>query len=260
MKLFNYSDVKDHNINKSKVQQGFVKSIETYRKHAIVQEAIASRLVNELLRTKNLNFNKVLEIGCGPAVLTEKFFKNFCSKTYIANDIVGEYEKVIESRISFLCGDIESIGIPTNLDLVISSSTFQWINNLEELLVKIYNCLSPDAYLVFSTFGPGNFREIKEVVGKGLMYLSYGKIEDILSKKFEIVWGDKETITKYFANPYGILQHMKQTGVNGIPGKAWTKSDLKKFEENYIDIFGTELGVPLTYQPMYFIAKPLKSV
>jgi hypothetical protein len=51
---------------------------------------------------------------------------------------------------------------------------------------------------------------------------------------------------------------MKQTGVNGIPGKVWTKSDLNRFEEDYIDLFGTELGVPLTYQPIYFIAKPKK--
>ena len=63
------------NINKDKVQKGFVKSIETYRKHAIVQEAIASRLINELLRQPVSHFSKVLEIGCGPAVLTDKFFQ-----------------------------------------------------------------------------------------------------------------------------------------------------------------------------------------
>ena len=51
---------------------------------------------------------------------------------------------------------------------------------------------------------------------------------------------------------------MKLTGVNGIPGKAWTKSDLQKFEKDYIDLFGNDLGVPLTYQPLYFIARPKK--
>jgi len=44
--------------------------------------------------------------------------------------------------------------------------------------------------------------------------------------------------------------------VNGLPGKVWTKSDLKNFEERYKDLFGIELGVPLSYQPIYFIAKP----
>ncbi|PCH71764.1 MAG: malonyl-[acyl-carrier protein] O-methyltransferase BioC [Bacteroidales bacterium] len=249
------------NINKDKVQKGFVKSIETYRKHAIVQEAIASRLINELLRQPANDFQKVLEIGCGPAVLTEKFFQQFEADLYYANDIVEEYSTILTSihpDIKFLGGDIESMNLPDSLDLIISSSTFQWFNNLDDFLSKIHQALKPEGLLVFSTFGPDNYREIREVNGKGLNYLSFGKHEKLLSDKFEIIWSDKEIITRFFANPLGVLSHMKQTGVNGIPGKTWTKSDLKKFEEDYQDLFGTELGVPLTYQPLYFIAKPKK--
>lgn len=249
------------NINKDKVQKGFVKSIETYRKHAIVQEAIASRLINELLRHPVRKFSKVFEIGCGPAVLTEKFFQQFSADLYYANDIVEEYSTVLTSihpDIKFLGGDIESMNLPDSLDLIISSSTFQWFNNLDGFLAKIHKVLKPEGLLVFSTFGPDNYREIREVNGKGLNYLSFGKHEKLLSEKFEILWSDRETITRFFSNPIAVLAHMKQTGVNGIPGKAWTKSDLKKFEEDYQDLFGTKLGVPLTYQPLYFIAKPKK--
>ena len=249
------------NINKDKVQKGFVKSIETYRKHAIVQEAIASRLINELLRQPVSHFSKVLEIGCGPAVLTDKFFQKFNTDLYYANDIVEEYSDIlssIHSDIQFLGGDIESMDLPDSLDLIISSSTFQWFNNLDGFLTKIHKALQPDGLLVFSTFGPDNYREIREVNGKGLNYLSFGKHERLLSDKFEIIWSDKEIITRFFSDPFGVLYHMKQTGVNGIPGKAWTKSDLKNFKEDYQDLFGTDLGVPLTYQPLYFIAKPKK--
>lgn len=253
--------MKYQQINKNQVQKGFVKSIETYRKHAIVQEAIASRLINELLRQPVTKFSKVLEIGCGPAVLTEKYFQYFDSDTYYANDIVEEYASILKDinpSIHFFPGDIESLSLPNALDLVISSSTFQWFNNLDQFLNKIHQVLNPDGYLVFSTFGPDNYREIREVNGKGLNYLSFGKHEKLLSDKFEIIWSDRENITRYFENPLSVLSHMKQTGVNGIPGKAWTKSDLRKFEEDYQDLFGMDLGVPLTYQPLYFIAKPKK--
>ena len=253
--------MENQKINKDSVQKSFVKSIETYRKHAIVQEAIASRLINELLRIKSGHFQNVLEIGCGPAVLTEKFFNHFRADKYHANDIVLEYQEVlqrIDSSIHFFGGDIENMELPSNLDLVISSSTFQWFSDLEAFLSKVYDVLSSDSLLVFSSFGPDNYREIRDVEGKGLNYLSFGKHERLLSDKFEIIWSDRETITRYFSNPLGVLKHMKQTGVNGIPGKAWTKSDLKRFEEDYADLFGTELGVPLTYQPIYFIAKPKK--
>ena len=248
-------------VNKDKVQKGFVKSIETYRKHAIVQEAIASRLISELRNISNDGFNSVLEIGCGPAVLTEKFANYFNINTYYANDIVDEYEEVLKNvnpDIQFLGGDIEQLELPSSLDLIISSSTFQWFNNLELFLKNAYDALNPDGFLVFSTFGPDNYREIKEVEGRGLRYLSFAKHEQLLSNHFEIVWSDRETITRYFPSPLGILHHMKQTGVNGLPGKTWTKSDLNRFTEEYEDLFGTELGVPLTYQPLYFIAKPKK--
>lgn len=253
--------MKHQQINKEQVQKGFVKSIETYRKHAIVQEAIASRLINELSRQPATKFPKVLEIGCGPAVLTEKYFQHFDADIYYANDIVEEYASIltdINPKIQFLPGDIESMELPSSLDLVISSSTFQWFNNLDEFLSKIHDILNPNGYLVFSTFGPDNYREIREVNGKGLNYLSFGKHVKLLSEKFDIIWSERENITRYFANPLGVLSHMKQTGVNGIPGKAWTKSDLRKFEEDYQDLFGIDLGVPLTYQPLYFIAKPKK--
>lgn len=253
--------MKHQQINKDQVQKGFVKSIKTYRKHAIVQEAIASRLINELSHQPAAKFSKVLEIGCGPAVLTEKYFQHFNAETYYANDIVEEYASIlndISPNINFLPGDIESLQLPKAVDLVISSSTFQWFNNLDEFLGKIHNILNPNGYLVFSTFGPDNYREIREVNGKGLNYLSFGKHEKLLSDKFDILWSDRENITRYFATPLGVLSHMKQTGVNGIPGKAWTKSDLRRFEEDYQDLFGMDLGVPLTYQPLYFIAKPKK--
>jgi malonyl-ACP O-methyltransferase BioC len=248
-------------VNKNKVQKGFIKSIETYRKHAIVQEAIASRLIGELRNISNTDFVAVMEIGCGPAVLTEKFFNFFNSNKYYANDIVEEYEDALTSlnpNIKFLGGDVEQLNLPAPLDLIISSSTFQWFNNLEAFLKKSYDALNSNGYLVFSTFGPDNYREIKDVENRGLKYISFAKHERLLSKYFDILWSDRETITKYFPSPLNVLNHMKQTGVNGLPGKAWTKSDLKRFTEDYEDLFGTELGVPLTYQPLYFIAKPKK--
>jgi malonyl-ACP O-methyltransferase BioC len=251
--------VNQQKINKDKVQKGFVKSITTYRKHAIVQEAIASRLIAEMRWRCPMHHDSVLEIGCGPAVLTEKFFQFFDANKYIANDIVEEYSTLLETfnpKIKFMAGDIETCELPQNLDLILSGSTFQWFNKLDAFLEKCANALSPNGFLAFSSFGPENYREIRSVNGGGLNYLTFNEHLRLLDKYFDVVWNEKEIITRHFPEPIGVLHHMKQTGVNGLPGKVWTKSDLKNFEDRYKDLFGTELGVPLSYQPIYFIAKP----
>ncbi|MUP14011.1 malonyl-[acyl-carrier protein] O-methyltransferase BioC [Ancylomarina euxinus] len=251
--------VNQQKIDKDKVQKGFVKSITTYRKHAIVQEAIASRLIAEMRWRCPEHHNSVLEIGCGPAVLTDKFFQFFDANKYLANDIVEEYAPILEAlnpKIQFMGGDIEAKALPQNLDLILSGSTFQWFHNLDAFLEKCAKALSPTGFLAFSSFGPENYREIRSVNGTGLDYLTYNAHLRLLDKYFDVVWSEKEIITRHFPEPIGVLHHMKQTGVNGLPGKVWTKSDLKNFEERYKDLYGTELGVPLSYQPIYFIAKP----
>lgn len=246
-------------INKDKVQKGFVKSITTYRKYAIVQEAIASRLIAEMRWRCPEHHSSILEIGCGPAVLTEKYFQFFDADTYLANDIVEEYAPLLESlnpKIQFMAGDIETKAFPQKFDLILSGSTFQWFNNLDAFLEKCAKALNPNGFLAFSCFGPENYREIRSVDGSGLDYLSFNEHLRLLEKYFDLVWSEKEIITRHFPEPIGVLHHMKRTGVNGLPGKVWTKTDLKNFEERYKDLYGTELGVPLSYQPIYFIAKP----
>lgn len=248
-------------IDKKRVKQGFGKSATTYRKYAVVQDFIADRLMSELHKHIPKSITKTLEIGCGPGILTQKMISQFHTKHYWANDIVEDHnDEILEinNQIHFLPGDIESITLPGELDLVISSSTFQWLHNLDLFLTNLYHHISDNGILAFTTFGPENYREIRMVEGSGLDYLSWNNLSELLSHHYNILWSDKEIITRHFETPRQILQHMKLTGVNGIPGKVWTPSRLKRFQSDYIDMFGTPMGVPLTYQPFYFILSPKK--
>ncbi len=251
----------DRKIDKKHIRRSFVRSIETYKEHASVQEQIAKKLAQELAKVGKTEFKKVLEVGCGPAVLTEIFFKTYRARRYYANDIVKEYGKLVESVnevVEFLEGDIEHLKLPKELDLVMSASTFQWLHNLEELLHKIHKTLSVDSVFAFSSFGPENYSEIRQIEGNSLHYLSFQDHKKLLAEKFEILWSKEERITQYFDDPLHVLKHMKHTGVNGISSRLWTKTDLKHFKKEYANAFGTELGVSLSYHPVYFITKPKK--
>ena len=74
-------------------------------------------------------------------------------------------------NIAWLIGDIEQLTLPQSLDAVISSSALQWMTDLPTLLHRIHDALKPNAYFGFSTFGPDNLTEIKQLTGQGLNYI-----------------------------------------------------------------------------------------
>lgn len=251
-------------IDKKLVEECFRKSIVTYKSHATVQQDITLRLINQLDQFPDISFNNVLEIGCGTGFLTKELVERYPVKHFFINDLVADFEDDIrelvgqkqDRNIDYLVGDIEEIDIPQNLDVIISTSTFQWITQIKELFDKLQHHLSSNGYLIFSTFGINNFNEIKSIEKIGLYYYSFEEIKNRLKQNFTLLYAGEEEIVKHFEGPRAVLQHIKQTGVNALQKKKWTKSDLIRFENKYNELYSDENGVRLTYHPMYFIAKP----
>jgi len=169
-------------MNKNLIQKRFAKNLNTYNDNAKIQKIMAEKLVSLSARK---DYDSILEIGCGTGLLTEKVLKNFTFKTYTANDIVAdckEYIDKLSDRINFVHADIEKIirNSTHKYDLIISNATFQWIENFEEFLLSLLSKLKPGGTLLFSTFGPENFREIFYITGKTLAYKSCDEYKSIL--------------------------------------------------------------------------------
>ena len=194
----------------------------------------------------------MIEIGCGTGLLTEKVLKNFTFKTYTANDIVAdckEYIDKLSDRINFVHADIEKIirNSTHKYDLIISNATFQWIENFEEFLLSLLSKLKPGGTLLFSTFGPENFREIFYITGKTLAYKSCDEYKSILDNFNHYI--EEETHVLAFKSAKDVLKHLKYTGVNALDSNSWTKADMLKFETGYSTICST--SPTLTYNPLY---------
>ena len=58
-----------------------------------------------------------------------------------------------------------------------------------------------------------------------------------------------------FATPREVLRHLRDTGVNGRASRPWTRRDLDAFCRDYDARFGKAGRVPLTYQPVWLIAR-----
>ncbi len=74
-------------LDKQKVTNQFRKSRETYEKEALVQRQVIDVFVKELLETKRINFNNVMEIGCGTGLLTRQLIRSLECSNYYLNDL-----------------------------------------------------------------------------------------------------------------------------------------------------------------------------
>lgn len=236
-------------MNKDLIQKRFAKNLDTYNDNAKIQKKMAERLLSFLDRK---DFNDILEIGCGTGFLTQLVNKKFSFKTYTANDIVEsceKYVKEINPKINFIPADIEKAveNSDKKYDLIISNAVFQWVENLESFIKLLVSKLNDGGVLLFSTFGPENFREVNFVLGKTLPYYSTNELQEIIKGYKSVV--EQEMHVMAFKTPKDILKHIKSTGVNALEMVSWTKTDMQKFENGYNNFCS---GIPtLTYHPIY---------
>ncbi len=236
-------------MNKDLIQKRFAKNLDTYNDNAKIQKKMAERLLSFLDRK---DFDDILEIGCGTGFLTQLVNEKFSFKTYTANDIVEsceKYVKEINPKIDFIPADIEKAveSSDKKYDLIISNAVFQWVENLESFIKLLVSKLNDGGILLFSTFGPENFREVNFVLGKTLPYYSANELQEIIKDYKNIV--EQEMHVMAFKTPKDILKHIKSTGVNALEMVSWTKTDMQKFENGYNNFCS---GIPtLTYHPIY---------
>ena len=217
----------------------FGKNFSTYDENAIIQKKVAENLTNFISKKfNNQKFDKVIELGCGTGIFTREFLKKFEINEIDLNDCFNtrDYFKEINYK-NFICDDMNE-AIIKNYDIVISSSSFQWIEDLEKLIESISK---KSEKLAFSIYIDGNLKEIAEHFGVGLKYKKIEDILIILKKYFKNTEYYSEEKTLNFSSPIEALRHLKRTGVT--IKNITSIYDIKSYKNTL-----------LTYNMAYFIS------
>ena len=182
-----------------------------------MQKATSERLLFELSTAAGNHFERIFEIGCGAGIMTRQICKMFEYKNYYLNDLVDECALLCKKypHMEFIGGDIEKVApLPSNLDLIISNATFQWLDHLQQVLEKLAASLNQKGILAFSTFGPANAREITQITGRTLDYLPAPELKAIVEEHFEISCYHENIRKLHFEHPMDVLQHLKKNRCN----------------------------------------------
>jgi len=260
-----------------KVEQSFRRSLRTYDQHAFVQLEIAETLAKILIdiTLEEQKFESVFEFGCGTGFLTKALLKQFKVKYYELNDLVPECEFSLSGFLNelprsqlaswdFIPGDINHHRIEKSYNLICSTSTLQWVADIPKLVAKIQQSLSTNGLFAFSSFGPHHFQELKQLNQildnqiTSLNYLTETQWKGILADGFEVRKLSSNTITLWFDSFQELLMHLRKTGVNGNSRMQWSQAKLKIFAEQYQDKFMKNGKIPLSYEPVYGVAKSLR--
>ncbi|XOF32692.1 MAG: malonyl-ACP O-methyltransferase BioC [Candidatus Electrothrix sp. YB6] len=249
-------------INKQLVCQQFRRAAAAYEREAVIQHRVADRLLALTAQHAADKPLRVLEIGCCTGLLTRRLIKSdvFCIRQLLLNDLMPDFPDRLHPAVRaaapiFLPGDIETVPLPGTFDLIISSSTFHWLEDVDGLFAKLAAVLKPGGFLAFSLYGPDNLQEIRALTGIGLEYFSLPQIEKMLRRYCTLEHSSQQREIFSFPEPADVLHHLRRTGVNAVDSTPWTRRQLRDFCRDYIRLFSCGGSVRLTYHPLYFAAR-----
>ncbi len=237
----------------------------TYDKHSEPQRTLADSLGNIM---PNCKPNKILEIGPGTGILTQLLIDMYPGAHIHGIDISPSMinlcqEKFSNTNTSFELCDVLTYSNSNSYDLIASSSTLHWTNDLLFTLEKIYENLKPRGFFVLGMMLNGTLHEIRALKkkisphkGKGLILPSYIEFNNLLQKsKFNILKKFHYENRFSYSDTYTFMKAIHEQGVTTIPAnnRPLNKTELSKLVNLYEDKYKTNDGIYATYETSCYL-------
>lgn len=267
-------------LNKRRIRTDFSDAAASYDSAAVVQQEICQRALERLQMIK-LQPQKILDIGSGTGKSVRGLQARFPESQVIASDIAMPMLMHTNQTqaVQTVCCDAEQLSIADkSVDLIFSTSTFQWCENLHQVFSECSRVLRDDGVLVFTTFGPDTLKELRQswaqVDGQSHVhgFIDMHHIGDLLlANHYADPVVDMEVITVEYLKARQLLRDLKDTGSRGkfnsdygdagvAEASSYTtgltgKNKFQQFESAY-EGFRQDNGLlPASYEVIYGYAR-----
>lgn len=264
-------------LNKRRINEDFSKAAETYDDAAIVQHEICDRALERLQMLK-LQPGTILDIGSGTGRSVRGLQALFPSSCVIASDFalpmlqqVKQNQGSFHKNVSSICCDAERLAIKSeSVDLIFSTSTFQWSEDLNQIFLECSRILKQDGVLLFTTFGPDTLKELRkswamvDIHEHVHRFMDMHHIGDMLQgNHYADPVVDMELITLEYQQARQLLRDLKATGsrgkfaTNDAGGHSGLmgKTKFQQFEATY-ETYRQKNGLlPASYEVIYGYAR-----
>jgi len=251
---------------KRKIINSFSIKSSTYDKYSIVQKEVTKRLL-ERIKLLKIKPSNVLDIGSGTGHLMQKMFSNFSDSNLVCLDISKEMLKVSKeknTKFNLICGDAEELPLKEeSFDLIMTSFTLQWCNDLKKIFSDIKKLLTKNGVFIFSTVGPDTLFELRESFERIDNFQHINNFKDmhlygdlLISLDYVDPVLDVERIVIQYESFTELLKSLKCTGSNIVLSKkdnTLSQSEIINLEKEYTK-FKKDNFYPATYEVIYGIA------
>jgi trans-aconitate methyltransferase len=140
-----------------------------YKEASTHQKEWGVKVLGELTFRGN---EKVLDLGCGDGMLTQKI-SEFVPNGFVlgidaSKGMIETAQELRKDNLNFQLKDINEIEYDSEFDMVFSNAALHWVKNHENLLKNVYKAIKSNGFIRFNFAGEGNcsnfFRVVKEVM------------------------------------------------------------------------------------------------
>ncbi len=264
-------------IDRQRVQAAFHRGAADYDQHTPVQQRVLGGLLDLLDSAPLPPRVRILDIGCGTGRLLKLLGTRFpqvdLTGLDLAENMLRQAAERLPSSVCLVQGDAEQLPFAdASFDLVVSSSTFQWLDPLAACFNEVRRVLCPEGRFVFSLFGDGtlaevglSWRQALELCGKqpiaagGDGVHRFHSCEQVrtalVDASFTAIEVRCSTEVAYYPDLPHLLRAVKRIGAGTVQplhgyGLGW-RGVFHAMAEVYRTQYGTEQGVPANYAVIY---------
>lgn len=236
----------------------FSKAARCYDEEALIQRAVAGNLISIIQQV--VMPQTVLELGCGTGFLTRELCQAFPQADIDAVDLspaMLERAKALLDkcgRVNWHVGDGRAYRVDKSYDLVCSSSSFQWMQPLDDLFRSLSLVLAEDGKLVFSMMVEGTLAELHGIrrrisphkIPYAVLPSTKGVASCLSRAGFKLRMCCEETVRRTYASVEDFLRTIRSLGFTGgdlsLAANLLTRTELRELSDLYAQECSVEQG------------------
>jgi len=256
------------------VRRNFSCHAEEYDRYAQVQKRVAARLL-QLLPAPVAPGAMVLEVGTGTGEVARRLLTASPDTALVVSDLAhGMTTHAAASLGGVLAADADAEALPFrdgSFDLVLSSSVYQWLNDLPAALDEVARVLRPGGLFALAMYGERTLWELRETHRLAVRetggshpshahtFCAAAEVEKALDGAgLQALALFAEDEREWHPDVPALLRSLKKIGAQnasaGRPTGLASRGVMRRMESLYRQRFGQSSGIPATYEVLYALA------